>query len=273
MEFGVSTLLFFEAVGIEKHFECLADRGVGCIEIRSVENHLPHQDPQAVPAMRTALRVSGLRLHSIHLPGDIINALHVTESAHRRAAIGGAVRIAETLAQLNGRMLICHPGGLVENSETRTDSFHAAQEGVAELASVCKVLGVRLALENALPTKPRLGAEIEELLEFAGPLDPATVGFCLDTSHANLSSVDPTTALRMLGERVITLHLSDNDGATDLHAAPFTGTVDWGAFMPELARLDYDGPLMFEVRKNGSLPEHLAGLRSTFEQLTELATP
>jgi len=269
MEFGVSTLLFFDDTGIEKHFDELASHGVSCIEIRNTVNHLPRQGTRGLPAMRAELRASGLRLHSLHLPAHVLNALHVAAEAPRRAAVREAAELARALVQLDGRVLICHPGGLLEGAP-RSEAFCSAQDSVAELAAVCKELDVRLALENTLPTAPRLGTEIEEVLRFVEPFDPATVGFCLDTSHANLSSSNPVAALRLMRERLITLHLSDNDGKKDLHALPFSGTVDWPAFMTELGRIDYRGPLMFEVRGGGPLPAVLDELRNAFGRLARL---
>jgi len=268
MEFGVSTLLFFDEVGIEGHFDCLASHGVNCIEIRNTANHLPAQEnPQALRTMRRALRASGLRLHSIHLPGDVINGLSSLSAETRRSAVGEATQLGRVLAELDGRMLISHAGGPVEDEDTRPACVEAARESLAELAGTCRPLGVKLAVENALPGRPRLGIELGELLEITEGIAPATVGFCLDTSHANLSSSDSVAFLRALGNRLISLHLSDNDGKTDLHAPPFTGTVDWQAFMTELGRLDYQGVLMFEVRGSRPLPDILEELRNAFQEL------
>ncbi len=78
-------------------------------------------------------------------------------------------------------------------------------------------------------------------------------GLCLDTGHLNLLRIDCRRYIPVLGKRIKTLHIHDNDGVTDQHKAPYTGTFNWKAFCKELAKIGYDGDIGFETFMQTSL--------------------
>ena len=85
---------------------------------------------------------------------------------------------------------------------------------------------------------------IDELNAAAGK---ECFGFCVDTGHLNLLAIDFRSYMPILGKRIKALHIHDNDGATDLHKAPYTGTIDWKQFYEQLAKIGYEGDLAFET--------------------------
>lgn len=78
-------------------------------------------------------------------------------------------------------------------------------------------------------------------------------GFCLDTGHLNLLRIDCRRFIPVLGNRIKCLHIHDNDGITDQHKAPYTGTFNWKAFCEELAKIGYNGDIGFETFLQTSL--------------------
>lgn len=87
-------------------------------------------------------------------------------------------------------------------------------------------LGVRIAVENAWEERPEALQRLVELL----PGGEAWV--CLDTGHINAFSRLPVQRWwDVLGERVIALHLHDNDGLSDDHLPPGTGIFDFPALV------------------------------------------
>lgn len=81
------------------------------------------------------------------------------------------------------------------------------------------------------------------------------LGFCFDTGHANLVSIDFRRFITVLGHRLKVLHIHDNDGISDLHQIPFTFTktrenlssTDWDGFIKGLKEIRFDGVLNFET--------------------------
>ena len=61
---------------------------------------------------------------------------------------------------------------------------------------------------------------------------PEFVGLCYDSGHGNIAG-NGLDRLELVRQRLLSLHLHDNDGASDQHKLPFEGTVDW----PRLARI------------------------------------
>jgi sugar phosphate isomerase/epimerase len=75
---------------------------------------------------------------------------------------------------------------------------------------------------------------------------------CMDTGHTNKAmrfnnNPKPEDAIRMLGSRINTLHLHDNDTMTDQHKIPMTGCIDWHAVLSALDDIGYSGVYMLEV--------------------------
>ena len=126
-----------------------------------------------------------------------------------------------------------------------------------------------IAVENSLPTRPRVGDTVAEVVELVEALGAPNVGYCLDTSHANIGE-DAVAALPLVAQRLMTLHISDNDGQSDRHALPFEGTVDWGAFMPALRSADYDGVFMLEVRATAEPRATLREAGARFDALMRM---
>ncbi len=99
-------------------------------------------------------------------------------------------------------------------------------------------LGVRVALENAWEERPEVLAHLVDLV----PGGAAAV--CLDTGHINAFSRRPVRRWwDVLGERVVALHLHDNDGLSDDHLPPGEGIFDFPALVA-LLRARPSLPLM-----------------------------
>jgi hypothetical protein len=54
-------------------------------------------------------------------------------------------------------------------------------------------------------------------------------------------------AIRLLGKRINSLHLHDNDTMTDQHKIPMTGCINFPAVLTAFDEIGYDGVYMLEV--------------------------
>jgi len=86
--------------------------------------------------------------------------------------------------------------------------------------------------------------------------------------NANLAG-NPAEAVSILAHRLMTLHISDNDGLKDLHALPFDGNIDGPAFMAALEKAHYSGVLMMEVRGGADYDMTLRNVAERFKRLLE----
>ncbi len=133
-------------------------------------------------------------------------------------------------ARLGGDVIILHAGSstgdnvlgssMGDNVAAYRQALRASLEALAPIAR--DDFGVRIAIENGDFT------EIRRLLtEY--PAD--FLGLCYDSGHGNIGN--GLDELETLKDRLISVHLHDNDGQGDEHKLPFSGTVDW----PRLACL------------------------------------
>lgn len=72
------------------------------------------------------------------------------------------------------------------------------------------------------------------------------LGFCYDSGHENCYSQDKDF-LSNYGDRLMALHLHDNDGSADQHRIPGEGTVNWEMVSEKLCVLEYSGAISLEI--------------------------
>ena len=77
-----------------------------------------------------------------------------------------------------------------------------------------------------------------------------TVGFCYDAGHRNCDEPE-IDLLSLYGDRLIALHLHDNDGSADQHLIPFTAGINWAEQMAAIAATGYTGPTTLECTAGG----------------------
>lgn len=99
------------------------------------------------------------------------------------------------------------------------------------------------------------------------------MGFCFDSGHWNvfMPNID---LLTLYGDRLMALHLHDNNGEEDWHALPLSGNINWNYIADKLKKIKYEGALSLEVG-NKTL-EHIKSpdefLKLAFERATKIFT-
>ncbi|NLV34400.1 MAG: sugar phosphate isomerase/epimerase [Clostridiaceae bacterium] len=102
--------------------------------------------------------------------------------------------------------------------------------------------------KNVIPSTCSTGEELAMYIDRMGDRFYA----CLDTGHVNLvqregyEHVNFKHMTSLLGERLKIVHIHDNDKKTDLHYAPYLGTIDWNEFTDSLKAIRYEGNLSLE---------------------------
>ena len=77
------------------------------------------------------------------------------------------------------------------------------------------------------------------------------VGLCYDSGHGNIAS-NGLDRLAESGDRLISVHLHDNDSTGDQHLPPFSGTTDWERLALIMAQSSYDKPVSMEASIRGT---------------------
>lgn len=102
--------------------------------------------------------------------------------------------------------------------------------------------GVNVALENL--------RNIENLRHVFDHINSNRLGFCFDSGHQNYRSKN-TDLLSMYGDRLMAIHLHDNDESADQHRMPFDGNINWDVVMKKLTDIIYKGPTALEIINRG----------------------
>ena len=116
-----------------------------------------------------------------------------------------------------------------------------------ELADHAQSKGVKIGIEHfpatALPT-------IQSTLEFLELVKHPNLYLLFDIGHAQISQEDPAEVLPDAGDRLLYVHLDDNDGKEDLHLALTEGIQshqDLETLFNTLDHMRYSGPVSLEL--------------------------
>ena len=125
--------------------------------------------------------------------------------------------------------------------------------------------GLTLCLE------PRVGEIIsntDALLRLMEAVDSDNFGAVLDTGHLHAQKEILPLSVEKLGSRIRYVHASDNDGQTNQHLAPGTGTVDWEGVFLALKKHEFAGYVAVDV---GNVPNVNAAYTESKSFLENLA--
>lgn len=70
---------------------------------------------------------------------------------------------------------------------------------------------------------------------------------CLDVGHSSLAGREAQDCIRVLGHRLLALHIHDNDYKDDMHTLPGLSEMNWNEITKALADIDYKGDFTFET--------------------------
>ena len=192
-------------------------------------------------------RQYNIALQDIHGSCGMEKSWFATEEYRRAAGVELVLNRIQMLKELDGTgVLIMHPPRI-----NKEDSVEVINEKRARAESLRRSLDELMpALEKydcciALENLPRGTWEI-----LTGLLDdyPAErIGFCFDSGHSNISVRPQFPEVEKYADRIMAVHLHDNDGSSDQHLLPFAGTLDWQWVASVIKKSPYRRPLNFEV--------------------------
>jgi sugar phosphate isomerase/epimerase len=185
----------------------------------------------------------GLSLTDLHgSAGEENHWLSPVEGRHRRGVELVKNRIAMT-HRLGSDVVTMHaqpPEPPGETAVANENWWSRLRHSLDEAISFARPLEVRIALENLAPDN---FDAIERILNQYGQDE---VGLCYDSGHGNITG--GLDRLEKLKRRLIAMHIHDNNGGSDQHRLPFTGTVDWRRLAGLIAFSPYRKPISMELR-------------------------
>ena len=191
------------------------------------------------------LREFGLRLTDLHGSAGPEKSWCSAAEYERQAGVELVKNRVRMARALGGDVVIMHIPAEPETAKEAEHYWTRLRRSLDEVTDDARPRGIRIAIENL--TSERTFDTIEALFSLYGP---DCLGLCYDSGHGNVTG-DGLQRLARLKDRLISVHLHDNDGGGDQHRLPFTGTVDWELAARLIAESAYEKPLSFEVATRG----------------------
>ena len=262
----------------------LADIGWECFELSCEHIGVIATDGDRLGRARRVRAVAdelGVRLAQVHLliTADVASA----DAETRNRDMGALQREIECCGEMGVPLGVLHPGGR-GTALTRADEGTLTRNRVAgftQVAAWVVAAHMRIAVENMADRlgsgtgrRREFGGTIAELHELIDAVGWPGLGICLDTSHANVQGLDLPAAIAEAGERLIALHVSDNDGSGDQHRTPYNGKMDWVKIVAALRGIGYDAPFNLEIPGERGCPLDVvdAKMRAALETVKWLVT-
>jgi len=215
-----------------------------------------------VDEIRKWLEKSGLKLLDLHASvGQEKNWVSLREY-ERLSGLELVRNRIEMTGRLGADATILHIPGTPEGSEAVFRD--ALRRSIDSLESFARARRVRIAVENDYNYN-LVHAVMKSVFAEYGP---DFLGLCYDSGHGNMDG-GGLDQLESLKDRLIAVHLHDNDGKSDQHKLPFSGTVDWPRLAKIIAGSSYGKCLNLEVTIHGSgIGDERAFLAEAFERAT-----
>ncbi len=200
----------------------------------------------------------GLQLLDLHASTGQEKNWASTREYERLAGIELVANRIEMAARLSSDVIIMHiPGkrGVEADDNVLQTQLRKSLDFLQPLATK---QNVRIAIEN-VPND-----DFQEIRKLFSEYPSSYIGLCYDSGHGNIGGKG-LEHLDSLKDRLISVHLHDNDGYKDQHNLLLTGTVNW----PELARIiaesAYDKCVSMECNLRGLELQEEVFLKKAFE--------
>jgi len=235
------SMLYCLGEPFQEMIDRLAKAEVEYVEI--VDDGFHALNKRRVSVLREVGVSHGLR-YSVHAPFTDVNI--ASPSAHMLRAM--VKRLEQSIMHtqaLDAYMWVFHPG-----SKTGISSFYPGMDWLQNLktaralAKIAREYGVKIAIENVPEPYPFLMKSVEDFERFYAQVNE-DIGMVLDVGHSNVNG-QTEHFLNTFADRIVHLHLSDNDGKSDQHLGVGYGTVDWNGIASLLKKLSYNGTLVIE---------------------------
>ena len=163
--------------------------------------------------------------------------------------------------QLDCEAWVFHPG-----LKTGVSHFYPRKDWQLNLESVRTLLrfarkhDVEIAIENVPEPPPFLMKNVDDFSRFYNELGE-DIGLTLDVAHANLNN-EIQEFITHFSDKIVHVHVSDNDGTSDSHLGIGYGNIDWESVAKVIKEVGYSNVVMLESVDH--VEESLQTLRRLF---------
>lgn len=211
--------------------------------IEIVDDGLHTLDNRRASTLRNLGKSYGL-MYSVHAPFADINIASPSDFM-LKAMLKRLEKSIANANSLDAYMWVFHPGLKTGISMFYPNADWIRNRETARLLSkIADDYGVRIAVENVPEPYPFIMKGTEEFERFYSEIDEP-IGLTLDVGHANLNG-QMEQFLTHFADKIVHVHVHDNDGREDQHLGVGYGTVNWEKFAEILKKTQFNGVVIVE---------------------------
>ncbi len=229
-------------------FECCQKNGIKYIEIAPAFNY---RGVNVLYEVYTSIDFkqikrfadeTHIKLWSYHLPFDPDGANLVSlDKELRNSSIELCCEMIKKFSDIGIKIGVLHPSVGGYSGEDRVERIKYSSDSVFKINRVAKECGVTIAVENLPPRATSdKSADLVEILKC-----DESLRVCFDVNH--LFHETHNDFIDALGQKIITLHISDYDFEDERHWLPGQGKINWNELVTLLNKINYKGVFMNEI--------------------------
>ncbi len=188
----------------------------------------------------------GIELFSIHSHMHSDFDISSLDKESNRRALEEFCWLIDEISEIGIDKIVIHPTHTPEpfDQACRGEKIKHAMECLDTLAEYAYKRGVWIALEN-LP-RTCLANTVDEHLYMLSANDKLRA--CFDFNHSLID--DTADVIKKLGNKIITVHVSDRDNINERHWMPGEGVLDWKRIIDAFNTIGYNGAWIYEIGFN-----------------------
>jgi len=157
---------------------------------------------------------------------------------------GFAMRDAEEIPRITLKPLVQTYSAKVPRGLDWDQNYRDYVAAMKRCADVCAQAGRVMTVE---PHPGRYLGNTASALRLLEHVNSPAMGINFDPSHTFPVGDFPNVSVYQLNKHIKHLHVSDNDGVTNVHWRPGMGKIDWKAMFEALQDVGYDGVVSIEL--------------------------
>ncbi|MEM4576974.1 MAG: sugar phosphate isomerase/epimerase [Candidatus Nezhaarchaeales archaeon] len=222
------------------------DLGFNNIEIVDEWNH--RLDSKKVRELNELKKTYSLN-YVVHAPFDGIN-ISTPQNALRAVALKLIEDSIRHAYEIDAKLVVIHSGFISPLDFLKPKvSWNLFLDSLKRLNKLANDLDIYVGVENMPSDVSAAIRSYKDAIRFMEEIHALEMlGLTLDIGHTNtINTYEARDYLLRVGDRILHLHLHDNDGKSDGHLAVGSGTVNWALILPLVKGLKLVGGLTIEV--------------------------
>ena len=185
----------------------------------------------------------GVKIWSFHLPFYPFKEIDISSEDLADFTVEYLNNFIIKGSQIGIKKFIIHASGEPIEEDKRISRMERAKKSLYALCETAKKHGATICVED-LP-RTCLGRSANDILELLKAHEDLRV--CFDTNH--LLGEDNIEFIKKIGDKIVSLHVSDYDFINERHWLPGEGKNDWQGILKALKDINYSGIWLYEINR------------------------